>query len=590
MLGQLAVFKLAQQELAQQELPQLPQQQSSPLGLGNLFQHIQEGHQTSFAGAGSPLSRNYGPPPKASGGFMTGQQAVLGGMQAVGGDLGAIAGMFGMPFITSFASKMGIDLNKPFQYGYGGNSELFRETQEINAAVNGHRLSNNSATLKKISAALIDVVRKSMGEGPNTDKVAEFIEGLNPANLGMFIQSATMVFPELQTILYTVDPGFISDFSPLVKSTYIDGDGKFNVDVFNNKVNEFNKVYSSGAFEDIPAQIAMHAVHHSKEELGKGATIKDAVNYAKAANSLVKNQLAPDFGSAMGIVSAIDSSGATAKNPNKVIAYSNYLNDMVRKGGLDPRFIGQAAQVAKENGISIGVALNAVTMGSRARKSVGGASGSVQADIATNAITGLANTTEMKLLAAAYQGDARARKVIDKAIDTGDRNTLNSIMRSLQRNPRAMVEAQRVDASGLATEIAYRNPAVMDSFVAGQLDQVVGRNQELASLVRNKSELARRIKSQDYTGLSSSTRQALRSYGGRLGAVALSLPDRKDMRRLSPPSKPLDVMPTRLGLSYPTGVQDDKSNPQGAANVRNRSPQEREVVPAGSVPDSGTRL
>jgi hypothetical protein len=535
-------------------LDKVAEEQQLPPGMAGqmprgLIQRALEAHTAEMQEGRFPTFAQPGPHAGAARGLVTANQGLMEALMSFLGPMGAAAGMLGMPYIQQIANKYGIDMNQPFQYGYGGNPQAFAEQQAVSRMLMQYQMQGSGQAASRIMEATSDVLRTYLGD--KATGVTDWIASLDPGQLGMFMQQLSIFFPQIQSIMSRVDPSFISDFSPLVKSMYRETGGKFDPAVLKRNVDEFNAAYKSGAFGAVPAQIAVHSMDFAKENLGPRAATVNAANYARAADAFVKHGLANSFGEAMAMVEA-SAPGEAAFNPERAIAYASYLDGLARQGMVDRKMIQGAAQYAQQNNTSMGAAVNAVLMASRVRSRVGGREGQRYADMAAQAISGAAKSTSMKLLAAAYEGDKKARTYIDRAIEQGDTAALNKLSRKLRNNPRAISRAQFADSDAFVNRLSMGAPGILDSFVRGEVQRAASGNKQLQSLLANKAELARRMKTRDFSGLSDKTVEALSRGGGRLGAVALSTGGLPEYYK---PTTAKDLASTRLGMQFPKPVE-----------------------------------
>ena len=74
-----------------------------------------------------------GPTASQTGGFLTGQQALMEGINSTLGPTGVGAALVGMPYIQRAAGNLGVDLQQPWQLGYGGSARAAQEQTVIAA-------------------------------------------------------------------------------------------------------------------------------------------------------------------------------------------------------------------------------------------------------------------------------------------------------------------------------------------------------------------------------------------------------------------------------------------------------------------------
>lgn len=485
-----------------------------------LYDRLENATVDEMQGGRFPSFNTYGPHGGAGKGLVSANQAVVEGLTSALGPIGGLVGMVGMPYIQQFANKLGIDMNQPLEYGYGGDPEAFAEQQAISASLMREQMLSGGRSSQKIISALSRVLKDTFGD--KAAGITDFLSGLDPSHLGMFLQTLSSFVPQIPVIMSRIDPGFMMDFKPITDVMYMKTGGKFDPAVLEQTITGFREAYNNGYFGKIPAQLAANSLAFATENLGPHVSYTNAANYAKAASTLVSRGLAPSFGEALVMADAMAPGSQAAFSPGIVEGYANYLDAMARRGMVDRRMISEAAKYATKNGLSMGAAMNAVIMGANVRQKMRGAEGKTYADLAANAVAEAGQSTHMKILAAAYEGDKKARQYIDRALASGDVGALNKLSRRLSNDPRVIERAQFTDANFLVDRMATQSPKLLDSFVQGEVRRAAGQNKELAALLASPDKLAARLKTRDFSGLSTDTVRALKANGGRLGAVALS--------------------------------------------------------------------
>jgi len=523
------------------------QYQGAPVGgagmMWNPMGMLQQAHQQRLQHGQRSSDFAYGPP--AAPGFVTGQQAAVGGAQAVAGSIGALIMGVAMPYIQSVAGEAGVDLHQPYQIAYGANPADAREIARVTGQVMQRQFETTGASVQGLISTLDEQVEKNFG----IELPLEEIRHLPAGAVGNFVQQLSMFVPEIQTVLSTMDPRYISDLSPMVKATYVANNGEFDPNVFRNVVQDFQQSYNKGQFRGVPAQIAMHAVQYAKERGGPGAGMREAVNAAQSANAFVQAGLAPSFGEALTLVNEVDPTGGLI-NPTRAIRYASQLNEMAKRGFVDRKHIFEAARVARQQGLPIRAAMTAVAGGGRARTMVRGPRGSELAETAASTMARMGESDTMRLLAAAHQQSPRARGLIERALETGDNRLLDRVIQKAQQSPRLMASKTHVDPSYLINRM---DPNMMRGQVMSDVRRFAAQtgSRDLQRLVNRPEELQRRLRTHDFTGLDP---QAVRYLseggptGGRLGAAAMTFADpfgtESDLSRYHKP-------PKRLGLPFP---------------------------------------
>lgn len=534
-LGKLALRKLAQ-------LPDLQ---------GGMMSDIRQGQY--------PSQVSTGPSAQQLQGMTTGAGLVQGGLQSALGDVGGLAGMFLQPYLPALSKYIGVDLTKPLQYAYGGDPDAFVEQQRAVESAMQAQMQNQGETASKVLGGALEFMKDKWGV--NTAPVKQILSNMPPAQVGMFMQSLSGAFPQINTLMSRLDPGFISDFSPIVKATRLRNNNKFDPKVFNQTLGDFQRSFQRGEFEGVPAQVAMNAMTYAIENYGGSATPEMAANVAQAADAYVRSGLAPSFGEAITLVEAIDPQGKTAIDPSKAIGYANYLDNLAEQGFVNKEHIYQAAQYARQKGISPITAMTGVAQGGRVKRQLGGG-GDAYADAAADTMARAGQSDNIKLLAAMHQAGSRGqRNAIENAMKSGDARKMFQLVQRARYNPELMQKRHYVDTGSFLNEMGTRNPRLLQGFATQEMQDIAKRtgNRQLQGLLADPTELRKRLRTKDFSGLNTGTLKAISAegpYQGRLAATALSSsPAALKGKRLIAPKTPVTPKtPERFGLQHPTSA------------------------------------
>jgi hypothetical protein len=550
-LGRLAFRKVA-------EAAEIPQQ---PAGLFDrmLQQHGAEQGQGRYTGSGS-----VGPSQQQGQGFVTGQQALLEGAQSAAGPLGVSLAMLGMPWIQQATAGTGIDLAKPWQMGYGGSPRAFQEQGRVAAQMMSAQLTSMGDSGRQLAVAAIEQLGKT---GIPVEGVINYLKTADPNTVGTIVQQLSLQFPQVQAIMSRLDPAFISDFTPIAQATYFQNNGDFDEALFQKTMQRFQSDYRSGKYGQVPAQIAAHSVAFVAEKgLPPGAIPDASKNVAQAANSLVDRGLAPSFGAAMELAQSI--SPEVMQNPKSVQQFANYTDNLARRGFLSRDQIYSAAQYAMHNGLDVASTMTAVGHSGRLKRLMGQHAGKLP-DLAATSLAGFQKSEQASVLGAARQISKSLRHTIDTAISKGDVAALTRVYKQVASNPDILNIARQNPNVGvsLAKQMSAKNPAMLGQLMTAQFAEQGKNDPSMRKLLRNPTEIRRRIIQQDLSGLSPAARDFMLRNGGADAAAVLASKS-PDYEGAPLPPGVDEVKASRIGLQYPD-AQSDRPAPlvRGEAEV-----------------------
>jgi len=388
--------------------------------------------------------------------------------------------------------------------------------------------------LSGVAPKLANVLRNTAKSG-NADAVGSVLQYIIPS------------FPELGTILSRIDPSFISDFSPLVQATYQANGGEFDETIFNRMHSQFQKTYASGAFGNVPAQVAMHATAFASQQgVPEGQLSSASTNLAQAADSIVNAGLAPDFGAALQLAHSLGGREVVL-DPNRVQQRVAQLDNLARRNGISRDQMVAAGQLAAKEGLDPGSVMESVAMGARVSQSLG-AQG---AAAATDALASFQQQHRPRVLEAARRTNAQFRAQIDRALAAGNEQALDAVYRAARSNPAVVEMAQDPSLGAAFVGHAGQKGMGVNQLIRGEMRDAVRGNAEAQKLMANPQELTRRARTNDWTGLTPETQRLFTSKGNTFAATALAVnPSQAERgRRPGMVAKPEPV--TRLGLPYP---------------------------------------
>lgn len=507
--------------------------------LGQLSQAEQQAGQYATRSAVGPTASQVA-------GHTTGQQALIGGIHSTLGPAGVGAAMVGLPYIQRAAGAMGLDLQEPWQLGYGGSPRAAREQ----ARVSGQLMANQIAGMGESGSRLIDMLGQQAARAGLPKQVQETLSWAaqaDPQTLGMIIQQVGAQFPQLQVIMSRLDPSFVTDYSPLVQATYYQNNGEFDEQLFQQNLSQFNRAYRSGAFGDVPAQVAMHSVAFASEQgMSGGAALRAAQNVSRAAHSFIDRGLADNFGAAMQLAQSV--SPNVLQDPSGAMRFAVQMDHLARRGHINRQELAQAAQVAAQQGLDPSATMQAMAMSSRVRRAT---NSEEAASTAANALSQFQTSHRAQVMGTLYQTNAQARRMIDQGIQTGDAELLDRVYDRFGNSPQLQQTLDPSAGSRFAAMVTQTNPDLLGRVVMTEAMDAAEGNPELRNLLGDRDRLIETIRTGDLTRFSRATQRALMRNRGMLGATALATMRRPD-EGLPAPVGTGDEPARRIGLQYPS--------------------------------------
>lgn len=526
------------------------------------FDQLGQLQQQQIAGARAPGQGQL--PVGDPGGVMTGQQVAVGGLQSMFGSAGALAGAAAVPILGPKLQQYGIDLMKPWRVGYGSD-EAANEHLQISGAMMGPQLQAMGASAKAI-------LRKVSEYVPFISH--EWVDGLPEQGAGQFLAVLAPVVPEIQTVMRAIDPNFMADFSPVVRATYAMNDGRFDQQLFQQTLDNFNRAYASGAFSNrytgkhIPKDVAVNALSVAAERGLRGqALIRGAANLATGADALIEKGLAPNFGAAMALAEQLgetpvslperrrptlkptrrsDAFGRAPSlkfgqvkqadvlsDPAPVVRWANKIDSMARRGMIDKSQLYQAAQVAMQNGVDVATALTAVGMAGRVKKALGGGqAGAYAANVVANTMQKFQQSGQVQDLAVLWS-NTKYRDRVMKAVASNNQEELARLQNIVRQNPHLRELRNPQTAAQFTRMVVGQNPSAFRGMVQSQLHEAAGKNTQLKSFLGDQKALVRYMRTGDARGLSFESQKMLARNPG-LAPSALALIE----DRMAPPERP----------------------------------------------------
>lgn len=490
-------------------------------GPGGQVQNLLENWERQRLGElrGGPQQTFFGPSEQQTTGFITPAQGIVQAGTALGGDL---FGMFAatpifQQLLAKLSEKTGIDINKPYQTGYGGDPEAFADEQAALTTAMMQQVRERGQSVKAIGDATIDALAEIAANAqinvpaPVWNQVKSFIQGWSPEQVGLAVQQMTQMFPQLEAVISRVDPGYIGDMTPFVNLTRAQNEGVFDPAKFNQLITEFKQDYAQGKFPNMPATVAAQVNTYAHEMLGDKFQPQHASNLAQAANAYVQSGLAPNIGSALQAISTDDPSGTTAADPRYAIQQANYISQVAKRNGIDRRLLQQAGQMAVQNGRTFNQGLEAVITAQNIRKKMPGPIGQQYADMAVQQMLTQGNAAQDRTLSAVFMGaPAEGKKEIMRLVQMAGERDVRRRNYAMDRLRRRLAVAER---DPTVRELATKMSPQLHSRLMQQFQTVNPTFQGTRPLpkfkgVKGQEDLLRRLRDNDLSGLDPETMTA----------------------------------------------------------------------------------
>ncbi len=583
---------------------------SEPVQPPGFFGQLGQIHQQQAAGA-KPAGQS--PLPIGNvGGVMSGQQVAIGSLHSIFGQTGAALGASAMPIIGPQLKQYGIDLMKPWRVGYGSDSAAAEHAQ-ISGAMMGPQLEAMGASAK----AVLGKVAKHV---PFISE--DWVKSIPEQGAGLFLAVLAPVVPEIQTVMKAIDPNFMTDFSPIVRATYAMNDGRFDQQLFQSTLEDFNRAYSRGQFRNkytnkpIPKDVAVNAMSVAAERGLRGAGLTQAAsNLATAADALIERSLAPNFGAAMALAEQLGESPVSLptksrpslrptrrsdafgrspglkfgqvkqadalSDPAHVVRWAEKIDNMARRGMIDKGQLYQAAQVAMQNGVDVATAITAVGMAGRVKKVLGGGSaGAYAANMVANTMQKFQQSGQVQDLAVLWSNTKHRDRVM-QAVANNDQREIARLQNIVKQNPHLRQLRNPQTAAMFTRMVVSQNPSAFRGMVGAQMDEAVGKNKELKSFLGDRGALIRYMRTGDARGLSFDSQKMLARNPG-LAASALALIE----DRAAPPEMPSFAAGAPQVSRIPLSIDPPDRKPDITGNEPEKpmSLQRTPVAPKGSKP------
>jgi len=466
------------------------------------------------------------------------------------------------PFIYQFLQKNYPQLVQPRRFGTGPGTvtEYGRQMQVMQrAAMRAMAMGGD-----RIGAGLEQVGDK-MGGMPGM--VAKQLAGLaksNPQNAGMFLQMLRVASPEANQLITMFMPDVPTSYMPIANAVYRQTGGKFDENLFNQKLEEFENAYKGGKFADhegnpININDAMSGVLADAELHPQNASIDNAAKLSQASSWIMANGMATTTGAAMNLVKQLGADKAISSPEDFYKTVDGYRKQLV-SAGVDPNTMSQASQLYHQMGIPFNQAVSAIkdpavlssyltSHGVRPDQA-----NMYAASVGRAGTQGESQADSYKAVSAYVQVNPKGAALLKKFQQTGSPQDAAALFTAARNDPQARMLKDNYDGNMVSSWI----PSNMShSMAVGDIlstESGAYGARDLGRLAQHPEELQKRMKPDgnfDFSGLDLRTQRAL---GNRaiVGTIMGSLAEKYTNQRASqtptvapsitpPPAAPIDA-------------------------------------------------
>lgn len=437
--------------------------------------------------------------------------AIAGTLSSLFGEVPGGLAASGLQILTPILQNYGVNLSQPVQMQYGHSwRQALRET-EIAASLQAQAQSEQLRAMKRG----LDSLNKRLEDSNAPVWLRQPLNMLSDlagdprasAVVGPVLQVLQQHVPQIGQVLQQLEPGLITDYSPLVHAHLRQNEGEVDPPQLDALVEQFRAQYAYGAYPDgVPAQTAAFSLAFAADRgLSGEAMFEASKQISMAADTIMEAQLAPTFGQAMLLAQQLDNN--FVRDPSRVIGMADSISAYAQKHALSPQMLSGVMQQAAEQGMNPMIAVQAYARSSELGQQFDPSRQASYLDT-TNQLMGSHRVNTLGKLWALHP---QMRGQIDQALESGDSQTLDNIYRRWRSN----AQLRRLDPSA-AQHFARRIsqlPGAAEGLMDAELRAVTGD-------VRLTDADVQAAREGDYT--SSSLRRLYQAGGDKAINVALA--------------------------------------------------------------------
>ena len=509
--------------------------------LGTVYRKLAEeglvGDVSQALGATGPSPEQYQggftPAMAPQGGVGIPYYGVAAGVQGISPESAAIMQGLG-PFIYPWLQKNYPQLVQPRRFGSGPGTvtEYGRQMQVMQrAAMRAMAMGGD-----RIGAGLEQIGEKLGGMPGMMVKNIAGLAKQNPQNAGMFVQMARAASPEINQLITAFMPDVPSSYMPIANAVYRQTGGKFDENLFNQKLNEFETAYKDGKFADhegnaININDAMSGVLADAELHPEHTSIDNAAKLSQASSWIMANGMATTTGAAMGLVKQFGADKAIS-NPAEFYKTVDGYRKQLTSAGVDPNTMSQASQLSHQMGIPFNQAVSAIkdpavltnyltSHGVRPDQA-----NMYAASVGRAGTQGEANADSYKAVSAYVQVNPKGAALLKKFQQTGNPQDAAALFTAARNDPQARMLKDSYDGNMVSSWIP---PNMSHSMAVGDIlstESGAYGARDLGRLAQHPEELQKRMKPDgtfDFSGYDVRTQRALGNkaiVGTLMGSLA----------------------------------------------------------------------
>jgi len=401
----------------------------------------------------------------------------------------------------------------------------------------------------------------------------------NPQNAGMFLQMARSASPEINQLVTMFMPDVPTSYMPIANAVYRQTGGKFDENLFNQKLNEFETAYKGGKFVDhegntININDAMSGVLADSELHPQHASIDNAAKLSQASSWIMMNGMAQTTGAAMNLVKQFGADKVIAAPDEFYKTVDGYRKQLV-SAGVDPNTMSQAATLSHQMGIPFNQAVTAVKDPAilnqylTAHGMKPDQANMYAGSVGRAATQGQANSDSYRAVAAFVQTNPQGAALLKKFQTSGSPQDAAALFTAARMDPHARMMKDNYDGNMVSSWIP---PNMAHSMAVGDIvstESGAYGAKDLARFAQNPELLQKRMRpdgSMDFTGLDVRTQRALGNkaiYGTLMGSLAEKYTNQRASQTPSVAPSMTPPPPAPIDQPKPTSIVPPTPSPTG---------------------------
>jgi hypothetical protein len=395
--------------------------------------------------------------------------------------------------------------------------------------------------------------------------------------VGMIAATAAQNFPKAAEFFKGLMPGVIVDATPLHHAYMASTGGKGDAAGFDSFVQNFQASVSSGQFSTLrdeqgnpvpgsmPAQTAANAAKYAALHLPKGSSPETVMAATKQVTGAIQDivniasknqyqQLAnPDM--AFRLLRSSPQANQILNDPKAATAYLDNMLQMASSAGLPAKDVMGAIAMSERSGgrftaaqaLQSTVSAAVLNRDFMAKGNYDGMAPGVMSrmsgTVAQKISEGVGGSDNLKLLAAAAQGNTSFQAALDKAFKAGDAATVSKLIEQAKADPKAWQNKDSVNPAYLNSLL--QSDSAIRSVMQAEARDVAVRANAPELLRMSAGEFKRRVSTGDFSGLSPQAQRLMNdsawtgAYARSITAPAVAMDDRATQQSSWAPKPPV---------------------------------------------------